>query len=108
MPLLDLVGVAYAINIISDINKENILKTLIGTISYYGFSFYAGTYIAPIYTKTAAPTNEIALPEGYITSLNTLCKPILLIITYPFIKASFIGILIVVSIYFLIFFLIKK
>ena len=108
MPLVDLVGVAYTINIISALNKGNIFKTLICTIIYYGLGFYAGSYIAPIYTKIAASTNAIALPEGYITSLNVLCKPILLIITYPFMKASFIGILIVVLIYFLIFFITKK
>ncbi|MDY6821395.1 MAG: hypothetical protein SVN78_07225 [Deferribacterota bacterium] len=108
MPLVDLVGVAYTINIISAINKGNILKTLICTIIYYGLGFYAGTFIAPIYTDIAASTNTVTLPSGFATSLNTLCKPFLLLITYPFMKSSILGISAVITIYLIIFFAVKK
>lgn len=108
MPLVDLVGVAYTINIISALNKGNIFKTLICTIVYYGLALYAGTYIAPLFTDIAASTNAINLPDGFITSLNVLCKPILLLITYPFMKGSYVGILLIILIYLLIFFFVKK
>jgi PTS system galactitol-specific IIC component len=108
MPLVDLVGVAYTINIISAINKGNIFKTLICTIVYYGLGLYAGTYIAPLFTNIAASTNAITLPAGFITSLNLLCKPILLLIAYPFMKASFSGILLIILIYFTLFYVVKK
>jgi PTS system galactitol-specific IIC component len=108
MPLVDLVGVAYTINIISALTKGNIFKSLICVLFYYSLGFYVGTYISPVYTDIVRSAGEVNVPAHPIISLNTLCKPFIFIIAYPFMKSSYVGITFITLLYLVLWTLVKK
>lgn len=109
LPMVDLIALPFMIESLVAMTNGNMVKVIITAAIWYSGGLYVCSYTAPIYTQAAIAAG-IALPAGamMITSFNMMAQPIVGLIFFAFITKSPIWIGLVIVVYFILYFIIRK
>jgi len=110
LPMVDLIAIPFIIQPIVAASNGNIFKTLVLSSIWFGIGLYVATAVAPIFTEVYAEFAAEPLAEGVMVTAGMIAnKPIVGgLLFFPTLKLGWIGVVILLVVYFPLYFLFKK
>jgi PTS system galactitol-specific IIC component len=110
LPLVDLIALPFCVEPIIAVTNGNIFKALISAIIWFGLGLYVSTAVAPVFTQVYSQFATTPLqPGALVTSFGILAKPEVGVLMFlPALNWKWIGLLISLAIYFVMYFFFKR
>lgn len=109
LPMLDLVAIPYLIQPIIAASNGNMVKSIVSGMVWYAIALLVATATAPLFTQVATSVGvELATGAALVTSFGILAQPMAVLIFLPFISGNMFLVGLVIVVYFVFYFLLKK
>lgn len=109
LPMLDLVALPYMVEVFVCVSHGNVVKSLISGAIWFSLGLIIASHLAPTFTDVAVNAG-FQLPQAgvYIMSFGIMCHPLMAGLFYAFLSKNPVIICVVVVLYFVLYFLLKK
>lgn len=109
LPMVDLIAIPYVIQEMVSVSDGNMLKTILSSVIWFVIGLFIASYTAPAFTQVAQQVG-VNIPSAglFITSLIILANPLAGGIFLAFLSKNPLIIGIVIILYFVFYFLLKK